>query len=159
MADEIRCPKCGGTTVAKLASSDYAKHFQCGNPRCFENFSIPCRPPIRGREMPEEEQPTKEAATMAKLSCGKCGRDFIHPKRHETHEARCKGVKSAPSARGARRRATAPAGDPDVRISGSGIPAAIASLKEERKALEGRIGEFDHAIATLEKLGGGGGPR
>lgn len=103
----------------------------------------------------EEPKEAKEEQ-VAKLDCPKCGREFKHGKRLETHEATCDGSTKTtrkPASKNAR------AVKPSSNGNGSVFELALAPLRTRREEILAGIpelAEIDGAIAAIEKVKGGG---
>jgi len=108
------------------------------------------------------------------LACAKCGRDFVHKKRKETHEADCDGEKRVSRKTATRRTSAAPAAAPmpvvavsmglipivtevPEHLKGTDLEPAMVRLLDRRKLLEGELDETRGAISAISKMNGGGG--
>ena len=181
------CPKCRSREVGKLARRATVQLWECRKLDCLEGFSTTLTPAeiaaqaAADRLPPAPNRPSdEEVLAMAKkgrMDCGKgCGRDFVHPKRKETHEKACKGPKEAQASPRAKelsarlKRDRAPASKPAARAprastvgAGDGhVAAALEELRDRREVHVRAIEQIDELLPALEKfrdgMGGGVAP-
>jgi len=173
-ADSSRpaCPKCRYPDAARLAPSDALLRWQCRNHDCLYQWTTQ-RPGYRPAPAPvldSRRLKQDEVVAMAKndLTCGKCGREFVHPKRKLNHEADCEGSNGsqAPARRAARRSpptaapaAAAPAmglipiiSSVPEHLVGSDLAPAMQRLIDRKRALDDERLQLDQALNALSRL-------
>ena len=112
----MKCPKCGKADPAELAGGEAFRRYQCRDVDCLEEWTAPKdrRETLREALEAHRTQSEEEERPMPKLSCGECGKTFVHQKRKDNHEAKCQGEKPARKA-------------PKAAVGASGSLAEIAA--------------------------------
>lgn len=174
-----KCPVCGYADAARLAPSDTCYRWQCRGLDCMHQWTTPRETSVADRVAEEKRRRAMTADEVANMSskdlaCGKCGRDFVHKKRKETHEADCDGEKRVARRTPSRKAPPAPATAivakhittsmgliPIVtavpeHLKGTDLEPAMVRLLDRRKVLEGELDETRGAISAISKMQGGG---
>ncbi|MGH9462038.1 MAG: hypothetical protein ACRD1X_12515 [Vicinamibacteria bacterium] len=90
-AAKPRCPECEGTVYAELHGSEYARRFQCGNPKCFHQWIVQLDRLSQALEA-EDEEGVKETDVANDLDCPKCGKEYGRGGHYrDLHVKGCKG--------------------------------------------------------------------
>lgn len=151
---EQKCPKCGSTEFAKLASSVDVQRYQCG--KCLEEFAV-----LADRPNPVESK-SEELRSMGKGKefCAKgCGKSFGWMPAKSRHEKACPGPvdndgsvdeePTLPKIRAMRKRAPKVNGVNGVSAT---LMRAIAELEEKKTFHQAEALKLESAIATLKTV-------